>query len=155
MEVLTRMFSNHNPIMVRCDVPTGPRNVHPFRFLTARTTHADYRDVVTNAWRAPEGTMGCGSDCLKLVSFLKSNRYDFHSMVLHLLLSRDWEVHLHHVHREQNASADCKAGIGAKAECAFLDLPSPRNFILHFLFKDLLALYFSCLVFQFDKKNIN
>ncbi|XP_057420539.1 uncharacterized protein LOC130714634 [Lotus japonicus] len=57
VEVQTRMHSDHNPIIVRCNVPSVISGERPFRFLAAWVNHEAYRSVVTNAWRGPGGDL--------------------------------------------------------------------------------------------------
>lgn len=59
----------------------------------------------------------CGSNCLELAKTLKRNTYDFHVygsalLDLHLLLSCDLDVRIHHVRREANVPAYCLVGLG-------------------------------------------
>ncbi|XP_057426602.1 uncharacterized protein LOC130720037 [Lotus japonicus] len=57
-----------------------------------------------------------------------------------LLLFTNWDVKISHVLREGNAPANCLAGIGARLECAVMDLDSPLNEVVPLLEKDLAAL---------------
>lgn len=56
IEVLCRMHSDHNPLLLRMGwIPqaTGPK---PFRFEAAWITHDDYQGVVQNAWNRRLGS---------------------------------------------------------------------------------------------------
>ena len=50
VETLHRVYSDHHPILLRCEgvgIPAGPR---PFRFEASWTMHDDYEGVVSSAW---------------------------------------------------------------------------------------------------------
>ena len=49
VETLPKLYSDHHPILLRCEgvgVPVGPR---PFRFKASWAMHTDYEAVVANA----------------------------------------------------------------------------------------------------------
>lgn len=51
VEVLTRIHSDHNPLLVRCHTPCASPADRPFRYLAAWAEHDEYQNVVMNAWR--------------------------------------------------------------------------------------------------------
>ena len=51
VEVLPRIYSDHNPLFLRCEGLPSPRGQRPFRFEAAWVSHDDYQGVMWNAWR--------------------------------------------------------------------------------------------------------
>ncbi|XP_057419022.1 uncharacterized protein LOC130713254 [Lotus japonicus] len=55
-ENLTRVHSDHSPVLVRCGGSPPFRGSRPFRFEAAWLSHADYEQVVASAW-SPQETL--------------------------------------------------------------------------------------------------
>lgn len=51
VEVLPRIYSDHNPLFLRCTGLPAPRGQRPFWFEAAWVAHDDFHGVVGNAWR--------------------------------------------------------------------------------------------------------
>lgn len=66
----------------------------------------------------------CEANCLEIVEFLKDDHFQFHELArefvdLQRLLSCDWEVHLHNIHRDAKELVDYLAGMGARLQLMF------------------------------------
>ena len=57
VEVLPRFYSDHNPLLLRCDGLSQTMGQKPFRFEAAWTYHQDYHNVVTEAWNRLDATV--------------------------------------------------------------------------------------------------
>lgn len=56
VEVLNRIHSDHNPLLLRCGGVPQPRGPRPFRFEAAWIDHDDYQGLVEDAWNRGEGS---------------------------------------------------------------------------------------------------
>lgn len=75
----------------------------------------------------------CQIDSLETVDSLAKDKFRFHTyardvLEIHQILARNWEIHLCHVSREANATADCLSDIGAilQSDATILDTPPER-----------------------------
>ncbi|GAU22350.1 hypothetical protein TSUD_106780 [Trifolium subterraneum] len=55
VEVLCKFHSDHNPLLLRCDLPRKDYGPQPFRFEAAWITHPTYSDIVKMAWGKQAG----------------------------------------------------------------------------------------------------
>lgn len=68
VEVLQRLRSDHNPLLLRCGGPPPPRGPRPFRFEAAWIDHNDYSKVVEDAWIEGNGSPIQGLQLVKEAS---------------------------------------------------------------------------------------
>lgn len=54
VEHLARVYSDHAPLLVRCEASLGERRSRPFRFQAAWATHPSFENLVGHAWE-PHG----------------------------------------------------------------------------------------------------
>ncbi|GAB2216256.1 hypothetical protein Droror1_Dr00024026 [Drosera rotundifolia] len=50
VEHLSRVYSDHSPLLLRCDTYRGDHTARPFRFLTAWSTYPSYEPLVAETW---------------------------------------------------------------------------------------------------------
>jgi hypothetical protein len=55
VEVLCKLHSDHNPLLLRCGLPCRNLGPQPFRFEAAWITHPNYSYVVKSAWEKTDG----------------------------------------------------------------------------------------------------
>lgn len=58
VEILHRLHSNHNPILMRCGGLPEVRGQRIFRFEAAWIVHEDYQQVMEGAWHRGQGSLG-------------------------------------------------------------------------------------------------
>jgi hypothetical protein len=49
VDVFCKLHSDHNPLLLRCDLPLQDYGPRPFRFEGAWTTHPNYTNIVQKA----------------------------------------------------------------------------------------------------------
>lgn len=69
-----RMYSNHNHILGRPDASSGTSGTRCFRFLVTWTSHEDYKEVMSNAWRSPR------EDIQDKLAMVKTNSIHFNKI---------------------------------------------------------------------------
>ncbi|XP_029150777.1 uncharacterized protein [Arachis hypogaea] len=74
-EILSRLHSNHCPILVRCHGSPRVKGSRPFRFQAAWATHPSYKHVISKAWNQEFGGV---TERLKMV---QQASLDFNSKI--------------------------------------------------------------------------
>nr|XP_029146878.1 uncharacterized protein LOC114924898 [Arachis hypogaea] len=74
-EILSRLHSDHCPILVRCHGSPRVKGSRPFRFQAAWTTHPSYKHVISKAWNQEFGGI---TERLKMV---QQASLDFNSKI--------------------------------------------------------------------------
>ncbi|XP_019459941.1 PREDICTED: uncharacterized protein LOC109359701 [Lupinus angustifolius] len=74
VENLPKLHSDHCPILIRCSDDGTPISCRPFRFQVAWSTHADFEDVVRQAWSLVDSDVTGGLNKVKkdAISFNKN-----------------------------------------------------------------------------------
>lgn len=101
MENLSRVHSDHSPILVHCGEHRAGRAHRPFRFVAAWADHPRYLDVVKNAWRSGN------EDITRKLDRVRAESTTFNSEVFGDIFrrKRHIEARLKGVQRELNLRA--------------------------------------------------
>lgn len=66
VEVITRVHSDHSPLLVQCGGPElRAVSNHPFRFVAAWAEHPNYKRVVEQAWQRGDDVITTKLDCVR------------------------------------------------------------------------------------------
>ncbi|XP_057432405.1 uncharacterized protein LOC130725171 [Lotus japonicus] len=68
VEHLARVYSDHCPILVRCNDPTGDHVNRPFRFLAAWSTHPSFEPLICDTWKEPPSSLKGKLDNIRVAS---------------------------------------------------------------------------------------
>ncbi|XP_057426304.1 uncharacterized protein LOC130719710 [Lotus japonicus] len=68
VEHLARVYSDHCPILVRCNAHMEDRTARPFRFHAAWATHPAYENVVRGTWEKPPPSLVGKLDNVRMAS---------------------------------------------------------------------------------------